>query len=73
MAAPGLQEPATRALGTVDRERDSLAAHRDYPMVSLDYNPAGQLIRDPAVANKNEDIMAFKSRSLGQLTEPSYV
>ena len=34
MAAPGLQEPAKKALATLDREWDGLAAHRDYPMVS---------------------------------------
>jgi hypothetical protein len=36
MAAPGLQEPAKKALATLDREWDGLTAHRDYPMVSLD-------------------------------------
>ena len=36
MAAPGLQGPAKKALATVDREWDGLAAHREYPMVSLD-------------------------------------
>ncbi len=39
MAAPGLQEPAKKALATLDREWDGLAAHRDYPMVSLDNYP----------------------------------
>ena len=34
--APGLQEPAKKALATLDREWDGLIAHRDYPMVSLD-------------------------------------
>ena len=33
MQAPGLQEPAKKALATLDREWDGLAAHRDYPMV----------------------------------------
>ncbi len=37
--APGLQEPAKKALATLDREWDGLAAHRDYPMVSLDNYP----------------------------------
>ena len=32
--APGLQEPAKKALATLDREWDGLIAHRDYPMVS---------------------------------------
>jgi hypothetical protein len=40
MAAPGLQEPAKKALATLDREWDGLAAHRDYPMVSLDNDQA---------------------------------
>jgi hypothetical protein len=40
MAAPGLQEPAKKALATLDREWDGLIAHRDYPMVSLDNNAA---------------------------------
>jgi len=35
-AAPGLAEPAKKAPATLDREWDGLAAHRDYPMVSLD-------------------------------------
>ena len=39
MQAPGLQEPAKKALATLDREWDGLAAHRDYPMVSLDNYP----------------------------------
>ena len=39
MAAPGLQEPAKKALAMLDREWDGLAAHRDYPMVSLDNYP----------------------------------
>ena len=38
-AAPGLQEPARKALATLDREWDGLIAHRDYPMVSLDNYP----------------------------------
>jgi len=36
MTAPGLQEPAKKALATLDREWDGLAAHRDYPMIGLD-------------------------------------
>jgi hypothetical protein len=39
MAAPGLQEPAKRALATLDREWDGLTAHRGYPMISLDNYP----------------------------------
>jgi len=41
MNAPGLQEPAKKALATVDREWDGLTAHRDYPMISLDNYPDG--------------------------------
>ena len=33
MTAPGLQEPAKKALATLDREWDGLIAHRDYPMI----------------------------------------
>ncbi len=34
--APGLQEPARKALATLEREWDGLAAHRDYPVIGLD-------------------------------------
>ena len=53
MAAPGLQEPAKKALATLDREWDGLAAHRDYPMISLDNNAAERAIRGPVVTRKN--------------------
>jgi transposase len=53
MAAPGLQEPAKKALATLDREWDGLAAHRDYPMVSLDNNAAERALRRPVVTRKN--------------------
>jgi transposase len=53
MAAPGLQEPAKKALATLDREWDGLAAHRDYPMISLDNNAAERMIRGPVVTRKN--------------------
>jgi transposase len=33
---PGLQEPAKKALATLDRQWDGLIAHRDYPMAGLD-------------------------------------
>jgi transposase len=52
-AAPGLQEPAKKALATLDREWDGLTAHRDYPMVSLDNNAAERAIRGPVVTRKN--------------------
>ncbi len=38
-AAPGLAEPAKKALATLDREWDGLAAHRDYPMIGMDNYP----------------------------------
>ena len=53
MAAPGLQEPAKKALATLDREWDGLIAHRDYPMASLDNNAAERQIRGPVVTRKN--------------------
>src|SRR5208283_1356383 len=51
--APGLAEPAKKALATLDREWDGLAAHRSYPMVSLDNNTAERAIRGPVVTRKN--------------------
>jgi transposase len=59
MAAPGLQEPAKKALATLDREWDALAAHRDYPMISLDNNAAERALRRPVVTRKN----AYGSRT----------
>jgi transposase len=53
MAAPGLQEPAKKALATLHREWDGLIAHRDYPMIGLDNNPAERAIRGPVVTRKN--------------------
>jgi len=53
MQAPGLAEPAKKALATLDREWDGLAAHRDYPMASLDNNAAERTIRGPVVTRKN--------------------
>jgi transposase len=53
MQAPGLQEPAKKALATLDREWDGLIAHRGYPMVSLDNNAAERMIRGPVVTRKN--------------------
>jgi transposase len=49
MTAPGPQEPAKKALATLDREWDRLAAHRDYPMIGLDSNPAERALRRPVV------------------------
>ena len=53
MAAPGLAEPAKKALATLDREWDGLTAHRDYPMIGLDNNAAERMIRGPVVTRKN--------------------
>jgi hypothetical protein len=58
-AAPGLQTPAKKALATLDREWDGLAAHRDYPMISLDTNAAEHALRRPVVTRKN----AYRSRN----------
>ena len=58
-AAPGLVEPAKKALATLDREWDGLARHRDYPMISLDNNPAERAPRRPVVTRKN----AYGSRN----------
>jgi transposase len=51
--APGLQEPAKKALATLDREWDGIIAHRDYPMISIDNNIAERAIRGPVVTRKN--------------------
>jgi transposase len=59
MASPGLQTPAKKALATLDREWDGLAAHRDYPMISLDNNAAERALRRPVVTRKN----AYGSRN----------
>jgi transposase len=53
MTAPGLQAPAKKALATLDREWDGLAAHREYPMISLDNNAAERALRRPVVTRKN--------------------
>ena len=53
MAAPGLQEPAKKALATLDREWDGLSAHREYPMVSLDNNCRGA--PDPRAGRDQEE------------------
>jgi transposase len=53
MTAPGLQEPAKKALATLNREWDGLIAHRDYPMIGLDNNAAERQIRGPVVTRKN--------------------
>src|SRR6266571_3014995 len=53
MAAPGLREPAKKALATLDREWAGLIAHREYPMIGLDNNNAERAIRGPVVTRKN--------------------
>jgi transposase len=59
MKSPGLQQPATKALATLDREWDGLAAHRDYPMINLDNNASERALRRPVVTRKN----AYGSRT----------
>jgi transposase len=59
MQSPGLQQPAKKALATLDREWDGLAAHRDYPMISLDNNASERALRRPVVTRKN----AYGSRT----------
>jgi transposase len=59
MAAPGLQEPAKKALVTLDREWDGLIAHRQFPVISLDNNAAERALRRPVVTRKN----AYGSRN----------
>jgi len=59
MASPGLQQPAKKALATLDREWDGLTAHRDYPMISLDNNASERALRRPVVTRKN----AYGSRT----------
>jgi transposase len=51
--APGLAEPAKKALATLNREWDGITAHRDYPMISIDNNIAERAIRGPVVTRKN--------------------
>jgi transposase len=59
MRSPGLQQPAKKALATLDREWSGLTAHRDYPMISLDNNAAERALRRPVVTRKN----AYGSRT----------
>ncbi|WJK34934.1 IS66 family transposase [Solwaraspora sp. WMMA2065] len=59
MASPGLQQPAKKALATLDREWDGLTAHRDYPMISLDNNTSERALRRPVITRKN----AYGSRT----------
>lgn len=59
MASPGLQQPAKKALATLDREWGGLTIHRDYPMISLDNNAAERALRRPVVTRKN----AYGSRT----------
>jgi transposase len=59
MQSPGLQQPAKKALATLEREWSGLAAHRDYPMISLDNNAAERALRRPVVTRKN----AYGSRT----------
>ena len=53
IAAPGLQEPAKKALATLDREWAGLIAHREFPVIGLDNNAGERMIRGPVVTRKN--------------------
>ena len=44
---------------TLDREWDGLIAHREFPVIGLDNNPAGRAIGRPVVARRN----AYGSRN----------
>lgn len=70
MAAPGLQETAKKALATLDREWDGLAAHRDYPMISLDNNSAERALRRPA---SRQDLDHHRYRRDGRSERPDYL
>jgi transposase len=59
MKSPGLQQPAKKALATLDRQWDGLTAHRDYPMISLDNNTSERALRRPVLTRKN----AYGSRT----------
>lgn len=59
MKSPGLQQPAKKALATLDRQWDGLTAHRDYPMISLDNNASERALRRPVLTRKN----AYGSRT----------
>jgi transposase len=59
LVAPGLQQPAKKALATLEREWDGLTAHRQFPMISLDNNAAERALRRPVVTRKN----AYGSRT----------
>jgi transposase len=53
-ARPDLLHPAVaKVLGTLDREWDGLARHRDFPDLPLDNNTAERAIRTPVVGRKN--------------------
>jgi transposase len=53
MKSPGLQQPAKKALATLDRKWDGLTAHRDYPMISLNNHASERALRRPVVTRKN--------------------
>jgi transposase len=44
---------ARKALETLNREWDGLAAHRDFPDLPLDNNPAERALRTPVIGRKN--------------------
>jgi hypothetical protein len=52
-SAEDLQAENGAAGQALDRERDGLIAHREYPVISLDSKAAGPERRRPAVTRKN--------------------
>lgn len=54
MAVPGLQEPAKKALATLDREWGGLIAHRDYPMIGQRRETPGRLRTGPVPALESQ-------------------
>jgi transposase len=50
---PDLHPAAAKVLATLDRERDGLARHRDFPDAALDNNESERALRTPVVGRKN--------------------
>lgn len=48
-----LRPAAKKVLATLDHEWDGLVAHRDFPDIALDNNPAERALRTPVVGRKN--------------------
>jgi len=50
---PGLHPAARKVLATLDREREGLARHRDFPDLDLDNNQSERALRTPVAGRKN--------------------